>query len=112
MLKLKSPPAKDGETRHSFNLMLSPRRCFSIRELTTALQDLFPDFADKLIVNPAGRWTLGGPNADCGLTGRKIVCDQYGGYAPVGGGAFSGKDPSKVDRSGILYGLVTLQFNY
>lgn len=71
----------------------------SLRELTTALQDLFPDFADKLIVNPAGRWTLGGPNADCGLTGRKIVCDQYGGYAPVGGGAFSGKDPSKVDRS-------------
>lgn len=50
-------------------------------------------------VNPAGEWTLGGPEADCGLTGRKIVCDQYGGYCPVGGGAFSGKDPSKVDRS-------------
>ena len=54
----------------------------------------------KLLVNPAGTWTFGGPSADCGLTGRKIVCDQYGGYAPVGGGAFSGKDPSKVDRSG------------
>lgn len=54
----------------------------------------------KLIVNPSGVWTLGGPDADCGLTGRKIVCDQYGGYAPVGGGAFSGKDPTKVDRSG------------
>lgn len=54
----------------------------------------------QIIVNPAGPWTLGGPAADCGLTGRKIVCDQYGGYAPVGGGAFSGKDPSKVDRSG------------
>lgn len=53
-----------------------------------------------VIVNPAGAWTLGGPAADCGLTGRKIVCDQYGGYCPVGGGAFSGKDPSKVDRSG------------
>ena len=50
-------------------------------------------------VNPAGKWTVGGPTADCGLTGRKIVCDQYGGYCPVGGGAFSGKDPSKVDRS-------------
>ena len=54
----------------------------------------------KLLINPAGVWTLGGPDADCGLTGRKIVCDQYGGYAPVGGGAFSGKDPTKVDRSG------------
>lgn len=54
----------------------------------------------KVIANPAGVWTVGGPAADCGLTGRKIVCDQYGGYVPVGGGAFSGKDPSKVDRSG------------
>lgn len=54
----------------------------------------------KILINPAGSWTLGGPEADCGLTGRKIVCDQYGGYCPVGGGAFSGKDPSKVDRSG------------
>lgn len=56
--------------------------------------------APKMMINPAGIWTFGGPAADCGLTGRKIVCDQYGGYAPVGGGAFSGKDPSKVDRSG------------
>lgn len=55
--------------------------------------------AKNLLINPAGVWTFGGPEADCGLTGRKIVCDQYGGYAPVGGGAFSGKDPSKVDRS-------------
>lgn len=55
---------------------------------------------DKLLINPAGTWTIGGPEADAGLTGRKIVCDQYGGYVPVGGGAFSGKDPSKVDRSG------------
>ena len=52
-----------------------------------------------LNINPAGVWTFGGPTADCGLTGRKIVCDQYGGFCPVGGGAFSGKDPSKVDRS-------------
>lgn len=54
----------------------------------------------KIIANPSGVWTIGGPIADSGLTGRKIVCDQYGGYVPVGGGAFSGKDPSKVDRSG------------
>src|SRR5690554_754764 len=53
----------------------------------------------KLLINPAGTWTIGGPGADAGLTGRKIVCDQYGGFVPVGGGAFSGKDPSKVDRS-------------
>lgn len=53
----------------------------------------------KWTINPAGIWTLGGAHADCGLTGRKIVCDQYGGYCAVGGGAFSGKDPSKVDRS-------------
>ena len=53
----------------------------------------------ELIINPSGLWTVGGATADCGLTGRKIVCDQYGGYCAVGGGAFSGKDPSKVDRS-------------
>ena len=53
----------------------------------------------RVLINPAGEWTIGGPEADAGLTGRKIVCDQYGGFVPVGGGAFSGKDPSKVDRS-------------
>lgn len=56
--------------------------------------------ADKLIVNGTGVWHHGGPAADSGLTGRKIVVDTYGGYARVGGGAFSGKDPTKVDRSG------------
>ncbi|MBI2085780.1 methionine adenosyltransferase [Candidatus Daviesbacteria bacterium] len=55
---------------------------------------------DKIIVNGTGVWHHGGPAADCGLTGRKIVVDGYGGYARVGGGAFSGKDPTKVDRSG------------
>ena len=50
-------------------------------------------------VNPTGRFVLGGPQADAGLTGRKIIVDTYGGYARHGGGAFSGKDPSKVDRS-------------
>ena len=53
----------------------------------------------KYLINPAGRFVIGGPNADCGLTGRKIVVDTYGGAAPNGGGAFSGKDPSKLDRS-------------
>ena len=52
-----------------------------------------------ILINPAGSWHIGGPVSDCGVTGRKIVVDQYGPYCPVGGGAFSGKDPSKVDRS-------------
>lgn len=53
-----------------------------------------------ILVNPCGDWNIGGPVSDCGVTGRKIVVDQYGGYCNVGGGAFSGKDLSKVDRSG------------
>lgn len=57
-------------------------------------------YPDRWHINPAGIWTLGGPTADCGLTGRKIVCDQYGGAYSVGGGALSGKDVSKVDRTG------------
>jgi S-adenosylmethionine synthetase len=51
------------------------------------------------LVNPTGAFEIGGPKGDCGLTGRKIIVDTYGGSAPHGGGAFSGKDPSKVDRS-------------
>lgn len=58
----------------------------------------FPD-EDKFFVNPTGRFVIGGPDGDAGLTGRKIIVDTYGGAAPHGGGAFSGKDPSKVDRS-------------
>ena len=53
----------------------------------------------KYYINPTGRFVVGGPQGDCGLTGRKIIVDTYGGYAPHGGGAFSGKDPTKVDRS-------------
>jgi len=57
------------------------------------------DYEENFIVNGTGRFVLGGPEADTGLTGRKIIVDTYGGYARHGGGAFSGKDPSKVDRS-------------
>ena len=60
--------------------------------------DWLPD-ANKIFINPTGRFVLGGPVGDCGLTGRKIIVDTYGGMARHGGGAFSGKDPSKVDRS-------------
>ena len=62
----------------------------------------FPDLdasGVRVLVNPTGRFEIGGPKADTGLTGRKIIVDTYGGYAPHGGGAFSGKDPTKVDRS-------------
>ena len=57
------------------------------------------DEETKIFVNPTGRFVIGGPKGDTGLTGRKIIVDTYGGYAPHGGGAFSGKDPTKVDRS-------------
>lgn len=83
------------------------------------LQKLAPDLLDhlkreylgyltvptlaKITFNPAGPFTIGGPAGDTGLTGRKIVVDQYGDEVPVGGGAFSGKDPTKVDRSGAYY---------
>jgi S-adenosylmethionine synthetase len=54
---------------------------------------------DNFLVNPTGRFVIGGPDGDAGVTGRKIIVDTYGGWAPHGGGAFSGKDPTKVDRS-------------
>jgi S-adenosylmethionine synthetase len=69
-----------------------------IRRLDTKLQSLFTE-KTKWHINPAGTWNIGGPISDCGLTGRKIVVDQYGADCEIGGGAFSGKDPSKVDRS-------------
>ncbi len=58
-----------------------------------------PEKSSDFLVNPTGNFVVGGPDGDCGLTGRKIIVDTYGGYAPHGGGAFSGKDPTKVDRS-------------
>ena len=58
-----------------------------------------PKKPSDFLVNPTGNFVVGGPDGDCGLTGRKIIVDTYGGYAPHGGGAFSGKDPTKVDRS-------------
>ncbi|MGB9476358.1 MAG: methionine adenosyltransferase, partial [Candidatus Udaeobacter sp.] len=62
-------------------------------------QGWMPKKAADFFVNPTGNFVVGGPDGDCGLTGRKIIVDTYGGYAPHGGGAFSGKDPTKVDRS-------------
>ena len=68
--------------------------------IPSELLDPKPDFH----INATGRFVIGGPHGDCGLTGRKIIVDTYGGYAPHGGGAFSGKDPSKVDRSAAYAG--------
>ena len=63
-------------------------------------ENFLDDFnEDEFYVNPTGNFVIGGPDGDCGLTGRKIIVDTYGGAAPHGGGAFSGKDPTKVDRS-------------
>ena len=72
-----------------------------IREaiIDVTLPDELIDNRTRFLINPAGRFEIGGPVGDCGLTGRKIIVDTYGGMARHGGGAFSGKDPSKVDRS-------------
>ena len=68
--------------------------------VTSALpKGWMPKNGADFLVNPTGNFVVGGPDGDCGLTGRKIIVDTYGGYAPHGGGAFSGKDPTKVDRS-------------
>ncbi len=76
----------------------------AVREIVRPhVENVLPDGwmcpEDEFYVNPTGRFVIGGPDGDCGLTGRKIIVDTYGGAAPHGGGAFSGKDPSKVDRS-------------
>jgi S-adenosylmethionine synthetase len=87
-------------TQHTEAASLDMVREFVIEEL---VKKVIP--ADKLdkntkyLINPTGRFVIGGPVGDCGLTGRKIIVDTYGGYARHGGGAFSGKDPTKVDRS-------------
>ena len=77
----------------------------AVREIVRPyVQNVLPEgwmcTEDEFYVNPTGRFVIGGPDSDCGLTGRKIIVDTYGGASPHGGGAFSGKDPSKVDRSG------------
>jgi len=69
------------------------------RVILPALPPEFVDAKTRFLINPTGRFVIGGPQGDSGLTGRKIIVDTYGGYARHGGGAFSGKDPTKVDRS-------------
>jgi len=92
-------------TQHDEEISLEKLREAVIEEIIKPVlpKDLIKG-AIKFLVNPTGRFVIGGPQGDCGLTGRKIIVDTYGGAAPHGGGAFSGKDPSKVDRSAAYAG--------
>lgn len=104
----------DGEISRVDTIVVSNQHLDSV-ELDQLKADIKSEVIDKVIpanlidentkilINPTGRFVIGGPIGDSGLTGRKIVVDTYGGYAPHGGGAFSGKDPSKVDRSAAYY---------
>lgn len=87
-------------TQHNPDVPLEKIREDVIREVITPVIDSkYIDSDTKIYVNPTGRFVIGGPAGDTGLTGRKIIVDTYGGYGHHGGGAFSGKDPTKVDRS-------------
>lgn len=87
-------------TQHSPEVEQHQIRSFVIEELVSrVIPKHLMDSSTKVHINPTGRFVIGGPQGDCGLTGRKIIVDTYGGHGAHGGGAFSGKDPSKVDRS-------------
>ena len=87
-------------TQHSADVDMEILRADVLREvILPSLPTEWIDGDTRFLVNPTGRFVVGGPNGDSGLTGRKIIVDTYGGYARHGGGAFSGKDPTKVDRS-------------
>ncbi len=86
-------------SHHSDNVSLEKIRDDSLREIILPSCGKLIDEKTKILINPTGRFVVGGPAGDTGVTGRKIIVDSYGGYSRHGGGAFSGKDPSKVDRS-------------
>jgi S-adenosylmethionine synthetase len=86
--------------RHDRAVSLTELESLVREQLLPLIDPLLLDGQTRLLINPAGAWHTGGPAADSGLTGRKIIVDTYGGRARHGGGAFSGKDPTKVDRSG------------
>ena len=101
---------KDGKPERIDTIVLSTQHSpeISLKDLREAVIEeiIKPELPNYLVkgkinflINPTGRFVIGGPQGDCGLTGRKIIVDTYGGAAPHGGGAFSGKDPTKVDRS-------------
>ena len=86
-------------TQHSESIDISAVRMAVENMIRGVLPERYIDNATEFFINPTGRFVIGGPDGDTGLTGRKIIVDTYGGYSPHGGGAFSGKDPTKVDRS-------------
>lgn len=98
--KVKRVDAIVVSTQHSENATQSQIKEFVIEEVVKkVIPAQYLDAKTKYFINPTGRFVIGGPMGDCGLTGRKIIVDTYGGHGAHGGGAFSGKDPSKVDRS-------------
>jgi S-adenosylmethionine synthetase len=113
-------------TQHAAGVSQDRVREMVVPLIETSLPDGWMPPANEIYVNPTGNFVIGGPDGDCGLTGRKIIVDTYGGASPHGGGAFSGKDPTKVDRSAayvcrylaknvVAAGLadrVTLQISY
>ncbi len=91
-------------TQHDEDIALDDIRRDIIKYvIRPVIDDALMDEDTKVFINPTGRFVIGGPQGDSGLTGRKIIVDTYGGYARHGGGAFSGKDPTKVDRSAAYY---------
>lgn len=86
-------------TQHKDDLSQSAVREIVSKYIRSSLPSGWSIKDQDILINPTGRFVIGGPDGDTGLTGRKIIVDTYGGYAPHGGGAFSGKDPTKVDRS-------------
>src|SRR5690606_11369624 len=90
-------------TQHAKDISQADIRDYVVNVLAPRELGEWFDPDAEFIVNPSGSFSHGGPSADCGVTGRKIIVDTYGGAGRHGGGAFSGKDPSKVDRSGAYY---------
>ncbi len=91
-------------TQHKADIQLAQLRPFVIdKVIKDSLPEHLIDAKTRYLINPTGRFVIGGPQGDTGLTGRKIIVDTYGGMARHGGGAFSGKDPTKVDRSAAYY---------
>ena len=86
-------------TQHAEHLDQSDITALLLPIIESSLPPGWMPSHDEIYINPTGKFVIGGPDGDCGLTGRKIIVDTYGGAAPHGGGAFSGKDPTKVDRS-------------
>lgn len=98
--KVKRVDAVVVSTQHSPDVTNEVLRAYVIDEvIRKTIPANWIDSKTKFHINPTGRFVVGGPHGDCGLTGRKIIVDTYGGHGAHGGGAFSGKDPSKVDRS-------------